>query len=110
MSARAALITLTLLATFCCHPAHARILWSEPASRVIHATPVGSDILHGAVKRDDTASDVLYFKLHVDPLSDAKDEPYYALFQLAEGDTNRLGVGNALEAWGYSAANTSEIG
>jgi signal transduction histidine kinase len=110
MSRPAAFVALTIFTAFFCRPARAEILWSEPASRVIHATPAGSDILHGAVKRDDTASDALYFKFHVDPLSDAKDEPYYALFQLCEGDTNRLGVGNAMEAWGYSAAYTSETG
>lgn len=86
------------------------MLWTDPASRVIHATPEGSDILNGAVKRDDTASDVLYFKVHVDPLSDAASEPYYALFQLSQNGTNRLGIGNALEAWGFSAAYTSERG
>ncbi len=31
-------------------------------------------------------------------------------FQLFEGNAERLGVGNALEAWGYSAFNTSEMG
>jgi signal transduction histidine kinase len=108
---RAAIIfMLSLLAGIFSLAARADILWSDPASRVIHATPVGQDILGGKVKRDDKASDVLYFKFHVDPLSDAASEPYYALFQLCEGDTNRLGVGNAKEAWGYSAAYTSELG
>jgi signal transduction histidine kinase len=88
----------------------AEILWSDPASRVIHATGAGVDILGGAVKRDDTASDALYFKFHVDPLSDAASEPYFAVFQLFEGDHPRLAVGNAPEAWGYSACFTSEIG
>jgi len=91
-------------------PVHATILWSDPASRVIHATPDGSDMLGGKVKRDDKASDALYFKFRVDPLSDPADEPYYALFQLVESNQMRLGVGNAWEAWGYSAAYTSETG
>ena len=98
------------LAVSCMGPAKAEVLWSDPASRVIHMAPEGADILGGKVKRDDTASDVLYFKFHVDPLSDSANEPYYALFQLFENDTPRLGVGNALEAWGYSAAYTSETG
>ena len=110
MSRSTASFALTVLATFFCLSAPAEVLWSDPASRVIHATPVGSDILGGKVKRDDRDSDVLYFKVHVDPLSDAANEPYFALFQLNEGDTNRLAVGNALEAWGYSAAYTSELG
>lgn len=88
----------------------AGILWSDPGSRVIHATPDGTDILGGKVRRDDKANDVLYFKFRVDPLSDPADEPYYALFQLVETNQMRLGVGNALEAWGYSAAYTSETG
>jgi signal transduction histidine kinase len=99
-----------LLLAMMCTPVRATILWSDPASRVIHSTPDGTDILGGALKRDDKASDVLYFKFHVDPLSDAADEPYYALFQLCETNSYRLGVGNAQEAWGYSAAYASETG
>src|ERR1017187_10209217 len=110
MSRRAAFFALIIFTALFSPPARAVVLWSDPASRVIHATPEGTDILGGAVKRDDTASDVLYFKFHVDPLSDAASEPYYALFQLNEGDTHRLAVGNAPEAWGYSACYTSETG
>src|SRR2546426_376341 len=66
------LIALVLMAAT---PVQAVILGSDTASRVIHATDAGVDILGGAVKRDDTASDALYFKLHVDPLSDAANEP-----------------------------------
>lgn len=84
------------------------ILWSDPASRVIHAAPM--EILDAKINRDDKASDALYFKFRVDPLSDPADEPYYALFQLVESNQMRLGVGNALEAWGYSAAYASELG
>lgn len=88
----------------------AAVLWSDLGARVIHNTGDGSDILGGAVKRDDTASDVLYFKFRVDPLSDTQSEPYYAVFQLFEGNTPHLAVGNAPEAWGYSAYFTSETG
>ncbi len=110
MTRSAAMVPLLCLATLVGLPASGKILWSDPGSRVIHATPDGADILGGKVKRDDKASDVLYFKFEVDPLSDAKDEPYYALFQLVESNHFRLGVGNALEAWGYSAAYTAETG
>ena len=110
MTRPALCFALLALAAVICPPAQAKILWSEPASRVIHATPEGTDILGGAVKRDDTASDALFFKFHVDPLSDVANEPYLALFQLCVGKTYRLGVGNALEAWGYSAAYTAETG
>jgi signal transduction histidine kinase len=106
----ATVFVMIILAAGSFLPARATVLWSDPASRVIHTTPIGYDILGGKVKRDDKANDVLYFKFHVDPLSDVANEPYYALFQLCEGNTNRLGVGNALEAWGYSAAYTMESG
>lgn len=104
------MIATLFLGSILCWPARATILWSEPASRVIHATPAGTDILGGAIKRDDKANDVLYFKLHADPLSDAADEPYYALFQLCETNGFRLDIGNASEAWGYSTAYASETG
>ena len=110
MTRSAAMVALLSLATLVCLPARGKILWSDPGSRVIHATPDGSDILGGKAKRDDKTSDVLYFKFKVDPLSDVKDELYYALFQLVESNQFRLGVGNAWEAWGYSAAYTSETG
>ena len=98
---------LLILAAFV-PPSHAAILWSDPASRVIHTTPM--EVLGGKVKRDNKANDALYFKFRVDPLSDPADEPYYALFQLVESNQMRLGVGNALEAWGYSAAYAAETG
>jgi signal transduction histidine kinase len=110
MFRRATCLVLTILAGIFPPAARAEILWSDPASRVIHTTPEGNDILGGKVKRDDKASDVLYFKFHVDPLSDAANEPYFALFQLVETNAYRLGVGNAPEAWGYSAAYVSETG
>ncbi len=91
-------------------PAHAKILWSDPDARIVRNTGDGEDNLGGKVKRDDKSKDVLYFKFHVDPLSDVASEHYFAGFQLFEGNTERLGVGNALEAWGYSAFNTSQKG
>src|SRR6478609_1573465 len=86
----------------------AAIFWSDPDPRVIHKTPIGSDLLAGAVHRDDTANDALYFKFQLDPLSDVASEPYYGGFRLFEGDEGRLAVGNAPEAWGYSAYCTAE--
>ena len=104
------LLRLALLAALASTELRAAILWSEPGARVIHNTPVGVDLIAGAVRRDDTASDALYFKFHVDPLSDLATEPYSAAFQLLEGTEPRLAVGNAPEAWGYSAFHTAEIG
>jgi signal transduction histidine kinase len=99
---------LALLALISVSPVRAEILWSDPGSRVIHTEPM--EVLAGKIKRDDKANDALYFKFRVDPLSDPADEPYHALFQLVETNALRLGVGNAQEAWGYSAAYASETG
>jgi signal transduction histidine kinase len=91
-------------------PLRAVVLWSDEGARLTHNTGAGVDILGGAVKRNDTASDALYFKFHVDPISDVASEPYLAAFQLFAGDDDRLAVGNAEEAWGYSAFATAETG
>jgi signal transduction histidine kinase len=88
----------------------AEILWSDADARVVHHTDNGYDILGGVVKRNGAANDTLYFKFHVDPLSDVGTEEYFAAFQLFEGDEYRLAVGNSEEAWGYSAFYTSELG
>src|ERR1043165_4102119 len=86
--------------------------WLAAVAAVGGAAPAraGSDMIGGAVKRDDSASDTLYFKFHVDPLSDVSTEEYFAAFQLYEGDTERLGVGNSQKAWAYSAFNAAESG
>ena len=91
-------------------PANAIVLWSDLGATLAHETAAGSDILGGALKRDDTAADTLYFKFHVDPLSDAGTEEYFAAFQLYEGGEERLAVGNSLKAWAYSAFNTTTNG
>ena len=83
--------------------ANAVILWSDLDDTLVHETGSGSDILGGAVKRDDLANDTLYFKFHVKPLSDESTETYFAALELFEGDAERLGLGNALNAWAYSA-------
>jgi signal transduction histidine kinase len=101
-----ALLLLTILAS----PTRAKILWSDSEARAVHETGIGVDILGGAVKRTETNNDALYFKFHVDPASDWEDELYFAGFQLFEGNEERLGVGNAMEAWAYSAFNTAEKG
>ncbi len=83
-------------------PAGAVILWNDPGTTLVHENGAGTDILGGAVKRDDTAFDTLYFKFHVDPSSDKDTEEYFAAFELFEGDSERLGIGNATKAWAYS--------
>ena len=90
--------------------ARAVVLWSDLGATLAHETGVGSDLLGGALQRDDSANDALYFKFHVDPLSDVGTEEYFAAFQLYEGNVQRLGVGNSLKAWAYSAFNTATNG
>ena len=90
--------------------ADAAILWSDLGTTLVHESGAGADILGGAVKRDDSASDTLYFKFHVDPRSDWSTEEYFAGFQLYEAEVERLGVGNSQAAWAYSAFRTAEIG
>lgn len=91
-------------------PALAVVLWTDLGVTLVHESGPGTDILGGAVKRDDSASDTLYFKFHVDPLSDAGTEEYFAAFELFEGEKERLAVGNSLKAWAYSAFNTLASG
>jgi ligand-binding sensor domain-containing protein/signal transduction histidine kinase len=104
----ACILALLLLAG--ATPARAVVLWSDLGATLVHETGIGSDILGGALKRDETSTDTLYFKFHVDPLSDVGTEEYFAAFELYEGDSERLGVGNSLKAWAYSAFNTAETG
>ena len=85
------------------------LLWSDLGATQVHETGIGSDILGTSLRRDDTSSDALYFKFHVDPVSDANTELYFAAFQLFEGNHERLAVGNALNAWAYSAFATGQI-
>jgi signal transduction histidine kinase/ligand-binding sensor domain-containing protein len=88
----------------------ADIIWSDLGATLAHETGAGTDILDGSVRRDDTATDTLYFKFHVNPISDAGTEPYFAAFELYEGNAERLAVGNALQAWAYGAFNVTEVG
>jgi ligand-binding sensor domain-containing protein/signal transduction histidine kinase len=85
-------------------------LWSDLGATLAHDTGLGTDILGGAVKRDDSSSDTLYFKFHVNPSSEVGTEQYLAGFQLFEGDTEGLGVGNGREAWAYSAFGAVDTG
>lgn len=89
-------------------PVHAVVLWSELESVLVQTNGAGTDLLGGAVKRDDASADSLYFKFQVDPLSDETTEPYFAALELFEGDTERLSIGNAWDAWGYSAFFNTE--
>src|SRR5580765_1678391 len=88
---------------FAAIPARAVILWSDLRAIPAHETGPGKDLLRGAVKRDETSNDTLYFRFHVNPLSDGSTEEYFAALELYEADKERLAVGNASKAWAYSA-------
>ena len=103
-------IILILALATCCRTASAVILWSHADAMTVHENGNGTDILGGAVRRNLKDSDALFFKFRVNPLSDVSKEEYFAGFQLYDNDTERLGVGNSLKAWAYSAFNTEETG
>src|SRR5271170_4964333 len=86
------------------------LLWSDLGATQVHETGPGTDILGGVLRRDNSSTDTLYFKFHVDPVSDATTELYFAAFQLFEGNHERLAVGNALNAFAYSAFATGQTG
>jgi ligand-binding sensor domain-containing protein/signal transduction histidine kinase len=102
--------SLTLALLVCACATRATVLWSDLGTTLAHNTGEGYDILGGAVKEDDSSTNTLYFKFRVDPLSDASTEEYYAAFELYEGEKERLGVGNALKAWAYSAFRADDTG
>ena len=103
-----ALIISALLGLTC--SSQAVLLWSDLGDTQVHETGPGADILGGLLKRDESSTDTLYFKFHVDPGSDASTEFYFAAFQLFEGNTERLAVGNGLDAFAFSAFATGETG
>ncbi len=88
----------------------AALLWSDLGATQVHETGPGTDILGGGLRRDNSSTDTLYFKFHVDPISDASTELYFAGFQLFEGNHERLAVGNALPAFAYSAFSLGQTG
>jgi ligand-binding sensor domain-containing protein/signal transduction histidine kinase len=88
----------------------AALLWSDLGATQVHETGPGTDILGGDLKRDSSSTDTLYFKFHVDPLSDASTEIYFAGFQLFEGNEERLAMGNSLDAFAYSAFSLGQTG
>lgn len=96
--------------------AAAAMLWSRPEKILVRTNGAGEDLLHGAVKpqgRD--SSSTLYFRFTVTPLSDISTErnptnAYAAGLVFFEAANERLGIGNALRAWGYSAFNVTSKG
>ncbi|HXC37157.1 MAG TPA: two-component regulator propeller domain-containing protein [Candidatus Acidoferrales bacterium] len=101
---------LVLAIWACAGVTQAVVLWSDFGTTLVHNSGNGYDILNGAVKEDDSSTNTLYFKFRVDPLSDASTEEYFAAFELYDGEKERLGIGNALKAWAYSAFRADATG
>lgn len=118
IACRSSMMILAAMGLILTRPASGTILWGDLGATLVHESGSGSsfltgsamDVLGGTVKRDDSSGGTLYFKFHVDPLSDKNTEEYFAAFELFEGDTERLAVGNSLKAWAYSAFNTFDTG
>lgn len=94
--------------------ARSEILWSRPGTTLAHES-IPEEVLprEKIGTRDATASDTLYFRFEVDPLSDGATDAsarYLAGMVFFKGDEERLGVGNGWRARGYSAFNTGERG
>lgn len=96
------------------NPVSAKVLWSVPGWHDLHQTNrilslKGSDLS----AQDDASEETLYLRFTVDPLSDGVSEMtshYFAGCVFAEKGSETLGLGNALNAWGYSAFNADKKG
>jgi hypothetical protein len=92
----------------------AALLWSHPQKTLIRNNGAGEDILHRAVKpRDSSSSGTVFLRFSVDPQWDAitkgQSQSVSGLVFYEKG-VEKLGVGNAPRAWGYSAFSVSNAG
>ena len=113
---RVAWCVLALAALISAMPAAAKVLWHDFQSRLICNNGSGTDLLQGAVEPQGPASNrTLYFKFQVTPLSEGNTKRktgtnFLAGLVFYDHGVERLGVGNAKVAWGYSAFNVSQTG
>jgi len=88
-------------------PIQASILWSKPDAVVVCDTGEGADILHGAIKHQDSNStSTLYFRFHVDPIADSATKSigdFDAGLVLFETGVAHVGLGSSKVAWAYCA-------
>ena len=96
----------------CPNKASATILWSDLSTTLVHETGGGSDILGGTVKEDDSSTNTLYFKFHVDL---AFGREHRKIFLPPSSCTTReTGSGSASatrwKAWAYSAFKADATG
>lgn len=85
------------------------VLWSHPGAVLVCDNGKGEDVLHGAIKPQDSNSmGTLYFRIKVDPIADTATKwvrQFEAGFMLVEKGQEHLGVGNSYGAMAYSALN-----
>jgi len=102
----AAGVCLCLMISF---PARGTVLWHQSGPVFVFNNGRGEDILHGAIKPQDTnSSSTLYFKFRVDPIADSATKSindFEAGFVLVEKHEEHLGLGSTRVAWAYCAIN-----
>lgn len=95
-------------------PVSAAVLWSDPGWHDLHQTNRTLSLEGSALRpKGDSSGETLYLRFTVDPLSDGVSEMiehYLAGWVFAEKGIENLGLGNALNAWGYSAFNAAQTG
>lgn len=92
----------------------ARILWSDRSWHLLYNTnqvlPIPLSALPG---HDDISKATRFFRFTIDPISDFFTEQtgrYEAGLIFSDKGDLHLGIGNAWNAWGYSAFRTAETG
>jgi len=93
---------------------HARILWSDPSWHLLSNThPVLPIPVNARIGQGDLSKATLFFRFTIDPISDFFTEQtghYEAGLVFSEKGNLHLGIGNAWNAWGYSAFNAADKG
>jgi len=93
---------------------HARILWSDRSWHQLYNTNQVLPIPLSAVAgHDDLSKATRFFQFTIDPISDFFTEQtgkYEAGLIFSDKGELHLGIGNAWNAWGYSAFNAAEKG
>lgn len=89
----------------------ASILWTQPNVTLVLNTGNGVDILHGAIKpQDSNSTSTLYFRFRVDPIADSATKSigdFNAGFVFFEKSNEHLGLGSSRVAWAYCAMNVT---
>lgn len=92
----------------------ARILWSDPSWHLLYNTSQVLQIPISALPgQSDLSKATRFFRFTIDPISDFLTKPtskYEAGLIFSDKGDLHLGIGNAWNAWGYSAFRAAETG